>query len=392
LRLKLLYLYRNLTRNPLRALLTCAAVALPIMIYVLSTAVIDGVERYLDNSAKQLRLAVTNKASMVIPLPIAYRAKIEALDPTRERILAVNSLAWIGGAVEDDPRPLSTLAVDHDTFQLTFNEYLRDEKEREAWLRSRRAIVLGSGTARQFGWKVGDRITIRPSVPPYVPMEFEVVSTSEDEEIIDRITNFCRMDYLDEKLKEEGFESGWVNNLFLKCATPEDLEHFRRAVDAQFANAVNQTVTLDEKTFMNQFFEQQFNLSRNLTILSAVTVFVAIMAAMNTMSMNLRDRINEYATLRALGFGSTLILLLVQLESLVVCGLGGVLGAFIPYAAFRWSPLRDITIPVIQTLDVRPVVCMAAVGIALLVGLVAGLWPAWSAARLKVVGALRNLE
>ena len=42
--LRLIYLYRNLTRNMLRTLLTCAAVALPIMIYVLSTAVI-GQER-----------------------------------------------------------------------------------------------------------------------------------------------------------------------------------------------------------------------------------------------------------------------------------------------------------------------------------------------------------
>ena len=43
----------------------CAAVALPIMIYVLSTAVIDGLHQYLDNAAKQLRLVVIHKASIV---------------------------------------------------------------------------------------------------------------------------------------------------------------------------------------------------------------------------------------------------------------------------------------------------------------------------------------
>src|SRR5690606_4413580 len=110
--LRLIYLYRNLTRNWLRTLLTLAAVALPIMIYVLSMAVVNGVERFLDNSAKQLRLAVTQKASIVNPLPVGHRAKIESLDPTRERIISVCGLRWIGGKIERDPRPLTTLAVD----------------------------------------------------------------------------------------------------------------------------------------------------------------------------------------------------------------------------------------------------------------------------------------
>ena len=53
--LRLIYLYRNLTRNLRRTLLTCAAVALPIMIYVLSMSVVDGVKRFLDNSAQKRR-------------------------------------------------------------------------------------------------------------------------------------------------------------------------------------------------------------------------------------------------------------------------------------------------------------------------------------------------
>ena len=121
--LRLIYLYRNLTRNPLRTLLTCAAVALPIMIFVLSMAVVDGVERFLDNSAKQFRLAVTHKSSIVNPLPAGYRAKIESLDPdpTRPNI-ADRSAACTGSAARSSAtrgrcprwRPMS------DTFVATF--------------------------------------------------------------------------------------------------------------------------------------------------------------------------------------------------------------------------------------------------------------------------------
>ena len=118
--LRFIYLYRNLTRNVLRTLLTCAAVALPIMIYVLSTAVIRGIEGFLEDSAKELRLAVVNKASIINPLPAGYRAKIESLDPTKKRLLTVCGMRWLGGKVERDPRPLSTLAVEADTFLATF--------------------------------------------------------------------------------------------------------------------------------------------------------------------------------------------------------------------------------------------------------------------------------
>ena len=122
---------------------------------------------------------MTHKASIVNPLPSSYRAKIEALDPGRQRITSVCGMRWIGGQIENDPRPLSTLAVDSDTFLATFPEYALSPEEIQAWERDRQALIVGRGTAGHFGWKVGDRLTINPSVPPYTPMEFHVVSTAQ---------------------------------------------------------------------------------------------------------------------------------------------------------------------------------------------------------------------
>ncbi|MEW6252794.1 MAG: hypothetical protein AB1716_19330, partial [Planctomycetota bacterium] len=83
----LLYLWRNLMRNRLRTILTCAAVGLPITIFVLTSSVIAGIERFLDNSSRQLRLAVTHRTSIANPLPAGHRAKIESLDPGRTRLV-----------------------------------------------------------------------------------------------------------------------------------------------------------------------------------------------------------------------------------------------------------------------------------------------------------------
>ncbi|MBI3758219.1 MAG: hypothetical protein HY269_00495, partial [Deltaproteobacteria bacterium] len=87
--LGLLYLYRNLTRNLLRSMLTCAAVALPIIIFVLSESVVEGVDLALSRAAQQLRLAVVNKSSIINPLPVGHRLKIESLDPSRKRLVSV---------------------------------------------------------------------------------------------------------------------------------------------------------------------------------------------------------------------------------------------------------------------------------------------------------------
>jgi len=143
---------------------------------------------------------------------------------------------------------------------------------------------------------------------------------------------------------------------------------------------------------MNEYISQQFNLPRNLTILAAVTIFVAVMAATNTMSMNIRDRINEVAVLRSVGFKDSVVFLLVEVESLVLCLLGGVVGGGIPYVLFNFTPLKDMRVPLIQVLDIQFAVCAQALVIALFIGIIAAAWPAWAASRMTVVQALRNIE
>lgn len=390
MRLQLQYLFLNLTRNPLRNLLTCAAVGLPMMIFVLSVAVIDGIDGFLENSAKQLRLAVVQKSSIINPLPLGHRKKIEALDPDGTHLLAVSGISWIGGRVEDVQQDLSTLATSHDNFFVTFPEYKLTDTQREMWMRERRAIILGEATAGQFGWKVGDHVTIQPSVPPYQPMEFIVVATSGD--AADRVTNWMRLDYLLEAFEENGIPARQVSFFYVKCATHADLDRFRTAIDEMFAGSTDETLTQDEKAFMSQFIVQQFDLPNKLRILAAVTIFAAVMAAANTMSMNFRDRISEFATLKSLGFGSGIVFAHVQTESIALCVLGGIVGTATPYCLFTLTPLRDVPIPVIQSLYVDPRVCALALATSLAIGVVSAIWPSWSAVRLRAVQALRSLE
>ncbi|MBI3759289.1 MAG: ABC transporter permease, partial [Deltaproteobacteria bacterium] len=280
-----------------------------------------------------------------------------------------------------------------DTFLKTFAEFELTPSEEANWYRDRQALIIGRGVHEQFGWKVGDRVTINPSVPPYTPMQFNIVAVGNERQ--DPINNFFHREYLTEELRNAGFageRADVVSFFYVKAGSREDLDIYKREIDAQFANSPDATVTQDEKAFAMQFITQQFDLPKNLRILSFVTVFVAIMAAANTMSMNFRDRFAEYATLKSLGFPGQTISALVQFESLLLCGIGAVCGAAIPWLAFHASPLRHVTVPLIQHLDIQIVTCGWAIVIGLVIGVLAGLAPSFMALRLRVVNALRMLE
>ena len=302
--------------------------------------------------------------------------------------MAVCALRWIGGQRENAPTPLSSIAVDPDTFFDCFPEHNISAEEKEAWRKDRQAIMLGRNTAAEMGWKVGDRISIMPSVPPYNSIEFHVVSVLPNAQ--DYVTNWFRRDYFEEEVKKEpDLPEGMVSFFFVKCASKKDLDDYRGIIDEHFKGFRDETKSQDEKTFMNDFITQQFDLPKNLTILAVLTVFVAVMAAANTMSMNFRDRINEVATLKSLGFSGGFSFAMIQAESLLLCGIGGLVGSLAPYFAFTHTSLGRITIPLIQTLHVRLNVCAQAVVIAVIIGIVAAAWPSWLAARMKVVAALR---
>jgi putative ABC transport system permease protein len=384
------YLIRSLWRNPLRLILTVAGIALPMGIYVLSTSAVGELEKTLGNAAKQLRLVVAHRSSLVNPLPSAYRGKIESLDPTRTRIVSVCGVRYIGGQVEPDLRPLPTLAVDADTFAATFPEYQLTQEEQDAWIRDRRAMVIGPGSGKMFGWKAGDRLTLQPSVAPYLPMQLVVVSRPKQSR--DPITNWCRRDYFDAELEAFGDRGSFVNFFFVKCATEADLSHFRESIDAMFAASPDPTRTLDDRAFMSEFITQQLDLPRNLSILGAISVFVAMLAAANMLKMNFRERISEVTTLKSLGFGGTTLRGLALAESMLICTAGGLAGALIPYVALTHTPLRDVPVPLILNITIEPVICLKAVLASVVAAAIAAQWAAAPTIKLTINEGLRRLE
>jgi putative ABC transport system permease protein len=124
----------------------------------------------------------------------------------------------------------------------------------------------------------------------------------------------------------------------------------------------------------------------------------AMFAVANTMYGTIASRAREIGTLRALGFGRFSILMAFMLESLVLCGLGAVLGCLGILAinaatgGLRTGTINATTFTeVVFSFDFGPKVLVTGALLAIIMGLIGGLAPAIRAVRMKVVNALREV-
>jgi putative ABC transport system permease protein len=103
-------------------------------------------------------------------------------------------------------------------------------------------------------------------------------------------------------------------------------------------------------------------------------------------------RAREIATMRAIGFRGTPVVMAVMLETMLLALLGGVLGGFIAWAIFNGYSVATLGAnfsQVVFQFKVSPELLWSGLKWALGIGLVGGLFPALRAARLPVTVALR---
>jgi putative ABC transport system permease protein len=117
-------------------------------------------------------------------------------------------------------------------------------------------------------------------------------------------------------------------------------------------------------------------------------MFTLLLITGNTMAISVRERVRDLAVLKAIGYSDRSVLTLVMLESLFIAALGGGLGLL---GAKGFSLLGDPTGGILPVFFLPTAWILYGIAIALTIGTLAGLLPAVSAMRLKVVDALRRI-
>jgi len=383
-------LMQNLRRNRVRSVLTALAFALPMAIFVAALSFVVTLQRVSEAAQKQLRLAVHQKTSIVNMLPEATRRKVEGLDPNQTRIRGVCGMRWFGGRVPNTQNTLTSLAADADTFPIVYSDAEMSPAEVEAWKKDRQAAVIGLGPAETYGWKPGSRVTLESTVPPYLSLEFHVVKVMNATERANFF--YFRRDYLQEALKSANVSNYADCNIFwVKCNSADDMRTLQSEVDAMFANSPDETKSEDENAFAANFTQAAGNIPGLMQAMAIVVVVIIALVAGNTMMMSFRERTRELAVFKAIGFQSGRIFRIVLTESLMLALIGALIG-IVPTALILWRfPLRGLNFGPISAVAVSWKAVVISFAIAILVGLAAGITPAFQALRLRTVEALRRV-
>jgi putative ABC transport system permease protein len=122
--------------------------------------------------------------------------------------------------------------------------------------------------------------------------------------------------------------------------------------------------------------------------ISLVALTVGGLLVANTVMMSVYERIREFGVMRALGARRGFIFRLVLLEALLLALMGGLLGLGVGSLASSAINLYTLDQVGLALSAVTARLSLFALGIALLLGLTAGLLPAYNASRIPVVEAL----
>jgi putative ABC transport system permease protein len=131
------------------------------------------------------------------------------------------------------------------------------------------------------------------------------------------------------------------------------------------------------------------------TLIATLMGIGAVFGALNTMYSAVAARTREIATLRALGFGRSAVILSILIESLALALVGGIAGGILAYVAFdgyqaatiNWQSFSQVAF----AFKVTPMLLVQGVIYAAIIGCIGGLFPAIRAARLPIAMALREL-
>jgi putative ABC transport system permease protein len=240
----------------------------------------------------------------------------------------------------------------------------------------REAIVGRSAQSEFAGLDIGAEIKLRDSVWTIVGV-FTTGDATETGLIMD----------VDTLASTYGL--GFVNSVTARLETPAAFDELKSALDA------NPTLSVDVYREPDYYVQDAADLDDLFFFVTYVICSImaagALVGALNTMYAAVSSRAVEIATLRALGFGATGIVVSIVVESLGLAALGAVAGSAISWLIFSGDPVSigGNTSTLVTTLEITPSTLLTGLLWACGVGFVGALLPAVRAARLPLATALR---
>ena len=378
-------LFKNAFRHKFRAFLTILSITIAILAVVMLRTVIGAWYAGVDASSAS-RLVSRNAVSIIFPLPLSYKDRIQQIDGVH----LVSYGNWFGGIYIDEKNFFANFAVEPKTYLDLYPEYVLAPKERDAFLKDRKAFAAGKKLAAKYGWKIGDSVTLRGTIyPGNWDFVLRAVYWGKTDSV-DETQFFFHWNYLNETMKKTApSRADQVGFYMIGVDNPDISSAVTAAIDKSFKNSWAETLTETEKAFQQGFIAMSGAIINAIEIVSFVVIFIMLAVVANTMAMTTRERIGEYAILKTLGFGGWAIGSLIAGESVIIslCGyLCGVVLSFPAAAGFKQA--LGMYFPIFKVESASLVMALVA---SLIVAILAAVVPIQRAIGIRIADGLRRI-
>ncbi|MGQ5313461.1 ABC transporter permease [Xanthomonas arboricola pv. corylina] len=243
-----------------------------------------------------------------------------------------------------------------------------------------REIVVGKGALTQFrGLQLGKTLTLGSQ--QWTVVGVFASGDAHDSEL-----------WTDAQTLATTYNRSAYQSISVRTAGKAGFSQFKTAM------AADPRLKLDVETTRAYYGKQGGGLNRLIsilgTVIGAIMAVGAVFGALNTMYAAVATRAREIATMRAIGFRGTPVIMALMLETMLLALLGGLLGGLIAWAIFNGysvSTLGSNFSQIVFQFKVSPELLWSGLKWALGIGLVGGLFPALRAARLPITTALREV-
>ena len=235
-------------------------------------------------------------------------------------------------------------------------------------------VVVGKGAQDLFdGLKVGDHVTLQ-SGDWLITGTFESNGGANESELLTDASTLL-----------SAMRTSTYKSMTVRLTSPAAFTTFKNAITSRPGPALEIARESDWYTEQSKSFDQLLRIIAY--VVGGIMGLGATFGALNTMYSAIAARAREIATLRAIGFGGTAVVVSVLSEALLFCLIGAALGVALAWALF--NGYQHVTNGVVTQLTVTPALAATGIGFALFLGLIGGLFPAARAARMPIVDALR---
>ena len=383
--MKYLYLlFSGLKRKKMRTGLTILSIMVAFLLFGYLSAIRQAFDAGVEVAGAD-RLIVRHKVSLIQLLPQSYEAKME-------RIEGVDNAAhstWFGGIYQEPKNFFAQMPMVPEELFDMYPEFIISDEHKAAWLETRSGALVGRGLVDRFGWKLGDRIPINATIWSKKDggrtWEFDLVAIYDGaEQGTDTSQFFFRYDFFDETRAGGTGQVGWYT---VRVSDPDKAGEVAAAIDAEFANSAFETKAEAEGAFIQGFANQIGNIGFIIMMIMSAVFFTILLVAGNTMAYTVRERTNELAVLKAIGFTDSGVLGLVLGESLALTFVGGACGLGLAWLLVSMGDPTNGSFPVFYLPTTHILIGFVLI---VVMAFVVGIIPALQAQRLQIADALRR--